>query len=362
MKVGIITIFKSINYGAVLQATALNNVIRNMGYDAEVINYLSPNHGKMRIFRTTSNPFIIAYRVSNLPLEMILRKKFSKFREDYLKVSEKEYVSSEQIKADLGNWDKVICGSDQIWNLPSVGNDTTFMLDFIEDSSKKIAYAPSIGLSKIPDELKDIYAKNLRSFKWLSVREKTGADLIKDVSGLTAQVVLDPTLLLNKEEWLKFSSEINYKEPFIFVYTVSDTEKIWQTVEKIKKKTGYKVITANRGYKSMYKSGTTNLLSPGEFISYMSKAQIVVTNSFHGTVFAINFNKNLFVSITKNSGANVSSRITDIMEECGLTNRIIENSPNVTDILDMPDFSVANSFLDKGRKNALSYLRQSIES
>lgn len=364
-KVGLATCFID-NYGACLQAYALQKKIKDLGFDCKILNYTQPDgyHNENLRSRVVYSPIL-------LPVFSLMKKdfrnthesiiKFNQFRKKYLKFTKHLPTTESVYKADL-DFDAYVCGSDQIWNpLLFNGNEPIYFLDFAKENQKKIAYAASIGVSDFPEECKQDFKQLLSGFDYIGVREIEGKNIVEQVAGVPADVVLDPTLLLDKQDWGKIANNPKISEPYIFCYLFGERPYIGEFVDYVKKITGYKVVCipfTDRERNSDNLNITT--AGPLEFLGLIKNAELVITDSFHATAFSINFNTP-FYSLLRNSDNeknNMNSRIYSILELSGLIDRMV--TPDIkypfsisTDI----DFASANLFLDEKRKSDLNELK-----
>lgn len=316
-KIGIITYHKHNNYGAVLQAYALQEKIKSMGYDVEIINYKYKNNKfSLNILK---NKGIINYILGILgPVTRLPRAyKFFIFRK-YFSLSPK--YNKDTIKLAGQRYDLCFSGSDNVWNAEITNFDKNYFLNFISDPKKKYSYASSFGSSKIPEDLRSEYTKLLNSYNMLNTREESGAQLIKSLTNKKANVVVDPTLLLEKKEWNKLAIAPKEVQKYLLAYQMVPSKKFIQLVNRISKKESLKVIyipfPMGKVTQGKWKFG----LSPQEWLGYIKYADKIVTDSFHGVIFSIIFQKEFYVVLTQ-----LSTRIENILSKIDLNNRIIEN-------------------------------------
>jgi coenzyme F420-reducing hydrogenase beta subunit len=361
-KVGVMTWFTYNNYGTVLQAYALSKKIEDMQLVPEIINY-RPKVRKTNIYDMTPK-YILSQltdrgykRRYNLEISKI-NKKFDQFRIDDLHISE-EYDTYTQLKEKADGLNKVVCGSDQIWS--PIFFDSHYYLDFVEDDSKKISYAPSFGVSSVNNEqLKEKIKKLLSKFNNISVREEQGKKIIKEICNKDVEVVLDPTLLLTKEEWnnsFKIESKANN---YILCYFLGNNKKYIKIAKEMsrKLKLPLKVILINNLINCFDKSSIIFNCGPKEFVEYISNAAYVLTDSYHGVLFAINFNKP-FVALKrfKENKFSQNSRVFNILKTFDLENRLYNDKKiNLTEI----QYETVNAKLDKKRRESIDFLRNSL--
>lgn len=359
MKIGILTFQQAINYGAVLQLYALQEVVQKLGVDSDVINYISPKlENDYKIIRYNAG-------LKNLLASIFCAKAFCE-RKRRFKVFEKKYLNlTDELysKGDLtricNEYDYVITGSDQVWNYTITDADSTYMLDFVEDSNKKISYAASFGVAQIPDKLKVWYKNLLQDFKAISVREKQGQAIIKILCNKEVSVVLDPTFLLTKEDWKKLNTCDTKNKKYILVYCLRRSDLLNEFAEKLKIKTGFKIIVLNPRIRNIYDKSSAYSSGPEDFIRLFMNAEYVLTNSFHGTAFSINFNKNFLVDLDINSTVNTNSRLLNILSLLGLEDRIIDNI-DIEKMYQDIDYSKVNTILDEERRISINYLKLSL--
>ena len=310
MKLAIMTWFHYRNYGTALQVTALSKVLKNVGADPYVIDYIPcsffrsiPDYSLSGIFRKVgkrksfNGPFFLNEEKEQL---------FEAFIQRHLKFTEKCDDLS-----DLENlnryYDGFVCGSDQIWS-PLVFNPH-FFLDFVKDSNKKIAYAPSFGVNVI----EDLYVKKqikelLSDFKYISVRETDGKKIIENLTSQKASVVLDPTLLLTKEEWQSlFYLNKKQEQPYLIAYMLGQDSKHWDEIYRLSEQMNLEIKVIPVYDEDLKRKGCIDsAIGPREFLELMYNASYICTDSFHGMAFSVNFQKQFtaFKRFNKNDPKN----------------------------------------------------------
>ena len=354
-KIGIITFHRADNYGAVLQVAALQRAIIQMKYRCEILDYdakiISQNYDviiKTSVIQTIKS--ILSYRERK-------RKKqvFEEFRKNYM------IISSPVVKENLGmiaeQYYKLITGSDQVWNYKLTASDGAYFLNFVPDRRKKLSYAASFGIGEIPTQKIDWYKANLIEFGHISVREKTGVDLVKKITGSTAVNDVDPVFLLGVNDWKYMMGARSESKKYVFCYMCDKMSAAY--AQRLASEKGLELI--NLIYGKSYRNPELNFgnccidLSPGEFLSYMYYADYVVTGSFHATAFSIIFNKQFVVSVPNNVG----SRITDLLDMTELKGRVLSTG---TDIDGEINWERVNNIVAKARETSLKNLRESIEA
>ncbi len=367
-KIGIITL-QGDNYGATLQATALNQKLNSLGFDAENLDY----NDKNRVFNGLSNVAKLKYLLrQKILIPLIIgnkkKKKFQGFRARYLKKSKQNWDSKESLLKNVPTYDAYISGSDQIWNPDVIIDDYNYLLAFAPDEKKKIAYASSFGKGELPNSKKETYQRYLTRFDSIGVREESGRILAEELIKKECKTVLDPTLLLTKDEWRQMASSNSEKEPYILCYYMPGDEAVCKAIkeisEKISRDKGLKII--NLGFKEHYKLKRgidfRATAGPEDFLSLFLHAEYVVTNSFHGTAFATNFNKQLYVPINASLEGNKArhTRMVEYLKLIDLEEAIIYVKTDVEFSLDTLNYENANKMIEAKRKESIEFLLQAI--
>lgn len=330
--IGIITIHKINNYGSVLQAYALQKACEDLGYRVEIIDYDFPN-----VFHLNNKYATASDTQPNEPkwikalfAKALVRqhKGIRSFVENYQHLSGYKYHRVEDFTNNQPHYDIYLTGSDQLWSPRHCNGDPAFMLYFAPDNALKVAYAASIGASAIPKDLKDTYSRLLSRYKHIAVRENSGAEIIKGLTGKEAAVVLDPTLLLNKDDWNRIAvARRIVKKKYILCYFLNYTFNAFPYVDElaadIQRQTGFEIVRVARPPHRLSIGNTAYKIgaSPEEFMALVRDAEIVLTTSFHGTAFAVNYGRPVF-SIVENRNAS-DSRQVSLMHNLGLDKQII---------------------------------------
>lgn len=361
-KVGIITIHKINNYGAVEQAFALNQYLRKLGYDVKTIDFRTyrvaesrkiffPLHSLMDIPRNAQS-LLYCYKLKKR------NKRFDRFLDDYVPMTERAYYTNEELKNDDLDFDYYICGSDQIWNTHCENYNLAFILEFAKNKGKRIAYAASMGKSDINKNMIGAFHEELSDYKAISVRESDAVNLIAEVSGKKAQHVVDPVFLLEESEWRKIARERIIKKPYIFFYSVhGDLPGMRAYVRNLSKETGLPVVVVNMNLREMkYRNIKSYDAGPQEFLSLIANAEYVCTNSFHACAFSIIFKKKFLVF------ANMpDSRIYSIMNNFGLETRIADGNSIVSDMREEIDYDLVYKKLNPMVEKSKNFLKDSLD-
>lgn len=378
MKIGIITIQNVNNYGAELQCCALCRKLQSMGYDAEVINYLfgiHPNHIHAGEKRTVSISFKQDIKVRLLPIAQNLlcllhhknkklrNQRFEEFHAKYNGLTKMVYPSVRSLYEANFDYDVLCIGSDQVWNYEKGYSLEPFFASFDKKGTRKISYGSSIGLSKLSPEAENVFKKELSGFTSLSVREQQASDLLHKLLNKDVDVVLDPTLLLNSKEWLEVAkTEMCPNEKYVLVYivTIKPCNYVLEVARKVAKERGLKIVRICRdAYPEHSGNDVEEILTagPSDFVGLFSRAEFIVTNSFHGTVFSINFSKPFYSVIKSHHSTN--SRLTSILKKLNLEDRILPVDSPLPEISDI-DFAIPAEKLDGERQYSLAYLKRAL--
>jgi hypothetical protein len=262
-------------------------------------------------------------------------------------------MNAKDLTVAINNYDFFITGSDQVWNPFYNGFSSIYFLEFAP-KEKRIAYAPSFGIPKIPAVYKEKYKKWIMEIPYLSVREESGAKIIKELTGRDVPVLVDPTLMLTREKWLSIAKEDPYKpdKPYLLTYFLGEIPKgTRKRIKKIARDYNLEIVRlADTRDKKRYIAG------PGEFIDYINSADLVCTDSFHGSVFSI-LMETPFIVFDR-VGTSMYSRIETLLNKFNLHSRQA-NYIKDDEIFNI-DFSHIPPILDEERKKALNYLKEAL--
>lgn len=369
MKIGLLTFHTAANFGAVLQAYALQKFLVEHDFDAEYIDY--QNHQRRMVYdmpykvkvcmKKKKYAEAIAYALG-MPLMNKRKKKFVKFNEDYLQISNRAYYDIKELEAVNGLYDKFIVGSDQVWNPGNNGKDVAYLLSFVKDKSKTISYSSSFGIVKIPDFIKEDYVRCLSQIQHISTREQTGVKIIKDLTGRDAELVLDPVFLLTKEQWRKLIGNSIVKEPFLFSYTNRKNQ-----LDDFLEATGYDINSLKHHKLSRF----TNVrdfvnpsvkvkydMSPTEFLSNINGAQLVLSASFHCISLSIILNRPFVCFLTGDEGKD--ERLKTLLTHFGLFDRVFNKDMTLDDVMRPIDWNKVNNRMEIRRKDSIEFLLNSL--
>lgn len=367
---------KVLNFGSALQAFALQRAVEKLGFDVELIDYEYPNtyhaslqrtHGvKAKLVKLAKSIFVKVVRpLMGIPVKKH-RERFLSFYEARFKLSGNNYSSKEEIHRNPPKYDIYFTGSDQVWNPGYIGNDTTFMLSFVKGPAPKIAYSASFATDRIDDPLKGTYAGLLKEYEFLSTREKSGGDLLKELTGRDSTVVVDPTLLLTRDEWTKVAetSKIKIDRPYVLVYILGYAfdpyPYVTDLVKHVQKQTGLTAVLLNiSNVKMRFMPNTVRIqcVGPEDFVSLFENASLVITDSFHGTAFSLNFERPFYALLDDRPTAN--NRIANLLELTGASDRGIKKGADYPAEYAM-DYGTVSRNLSLLREESADYLKRAL--
>lgn len=371
MKIGIITYHSAYNFGSMLQAFATQEAVKKMGHEAIILNYRMQSQKNFYAeYRTKYGKLNFLQDLCQLPMHnaKIERKQnYEKFFDEHFNLTA-EFSEPEVMKEICKDFDVIISGSDQIWNSRScefVNCDIEYMKPYLLDGfqGKKISYASSIG--HITDKELEYIIPYVKKFDFLSVREQSTKDRISKYIGKSIERVLDPTFLLTGDEWIEhLNLRKEENRPYILFYSLKrfDGNNILKEVIELahKKNMAVKYIMPFSYLPNIYKDvRNCEDFGPVEFMNAIYNSEMVITDSYHGTILSINLNKNVY-SLCSSGGAEF--RKTEVLKRLGLENRVVHN---VSDILDA-DYEIkyenVNELLIKERIESMRYLNEAILS
>ena len=363
-KIGIVTFHRAENYGAVLQAYALQQVIKKNQFDCEIIDYRDESIQRpYRLLYIRNKDFL--RNIKDILMSILFFNKNLKRKINFKKFFKHMTLSKKALNPNqIGEYDIYITGSDQVWNTDIVGNlSDIYTLNFLKDNSKKISYAASIGKNAIDKRFIEDFRNKISKINKISVREKEAKmELLKIIKNKEIEVVLDPTLLLDENEWENILNKFNLKsteQDDILAYYVSPEPEFFKITNELSRKTGLKIIhfgISNKGFNNVYRNVYGE--NPIEFLNLIKNAKYVVGTSFHATVFSIIFEKKFFVIPHKKT----SSRITNLLDKLELSERIINNIDEFNDFNKKINYEAVKLKLKTERKKSLDWLNNAINS
>ena len=387
-KVGIVSCYFHPNYGSMLQAYATQKILDDLGIENETIciDGIKPAMNKTKIryyLRQFTNPDILAgtiWRVGKRVLYRKLKKDtfgrqvgirntcFETFYRENLRISRPYAFGAELASAAKEQYSAVLVGSDQLW-LPSNIEADYYTLTWVPDEVNKIAYATSFGVSFLPAYLSEKTAAFLKRIEHIAVREERGRELVKQYAGRQVPLVCDPTLLFTAEDWMC----IQKKEPiisgnYILCYFLGNNTEDRAFAKRLREKTGYKIVALLHLDEYIktdcnYADETPYDVGPGELLNLIRNATYICTDSFHGSVFSILYQKQSFTSmrIRKEGVLCTNSRIDSLFNTLGVTGRKIDGSEDVEECMTRTlDYPVIHQKIAAFREESLQYLKNAL--
>ena len=368
MRTGLITFHFAHHYGAQLQAYATMRAIQGLGHGCEIIDYRLPHTTRTnQLFKKGGGVRGMASDAHTALHYGAFQRRFQRFEAfvaEQMKLSPERYTAFDQLRAAPPEYDVYVAGSDQIWN-PYIFQDKqfdpSFLLGFVKEG-RRIAYAPSLGVPELPADKAEQLRDFLAPFSALSVREKRGQVLLKEATGREARVVLDPTLLLNGKDWGELAAPPRHQGPYILCYFVSDPAEAAPYALALSRRTGWPIVQLAGARRKI--EGASEIVfdaGPREFLGLFRHASAVVTNSFHGAAFSLQFRKNFFTSMSPRERSEPTfSRIYSLLSRLGCADRII-GLDTTAPVEAAMDYDKVYQRLDEARADSLAYLKAAIE-
>ncbi|AYN66093.1 polysaccharide pyruvyl transferase family protein [Euzebyella marina] len=365
MKIALVTIHNVTNYGAILQAYATKIALSKYG-EVTVVDYqnqyLNKNMHKVRFEASVHGIKMLVHDLLNLLWRTRLLSRFKHFTDTNLNLTA-TLGDKDLLEGKLGKFDIYVCGSDQIWNPVVVSPidkiDPIFFLSFAPDEAKKFSYASSIGHHYFTQEEKQQVQSLLDNFDMISVRESDGKKKLEELlPDKKIFHVVDPTLILPKKEWFSLFNVQQNNEKYILVYSVPRTELIKKAIGYFSQKMGLKIVAIDRMFFPIGKIDKhVRDAGPNEFIQLFANASFIITDSFHGSCFSVNFEKP-FACISANKGAN---RQESLLRLLNIDNRIMYKEEDFESLDLEVDYDEVTPKLEKIRNESLSFIEAAIK-
>lgn len=361
MKIGIVTLFVNVNYGANLQAYALNSYIKSLGYDCKLVNYTAfPDGVKLHrwLFASWKNDEkksvlskikLATALVLSAPWKWKKLQKFETFRKKNTSLTKQCFNQNDISNLHL---DTIVCGSDQIWNPDITKGLNPIYFGRIDGVSKRIAYAASIGKNALDNELEMTLREWTMDMDSCSVREIQSAEYLEKLIGRKVASVCDPVFLLNKSEYASIAKS-PFKGKYVLLYSVVHNDSLTMIAERFAQKHNMQLFEICSGPIRHSKHRQYCALGPDEFIGAIMDAEIVISNSFHGIALSIKFEKNFYAF----ENSNRPGRITNLLQMVGLESQIINDYPLGTYEI---DYKYVNDRLREYVEYSKLYLQQSL--
>lgn len=372
MKIAVLTRHAISNYGSILQTYATQRVLEELGNKVEIIDYIRNDEEYRNITKVLlqkskkwNKNFITRsiYRLIQSPEYKVMGKKFEKFRMKLLNLSNRRYSSFDELKNKSIDADLFCTGSDQVWGpIGSDKFDDTYFLEFVKDKTKCFSYAGSFGKTIFDDFTIDKYKQYLSTYSSISVREKSALEIVKQMGIENVSQVLDPTLLLDKNQWedfIKNGKTPKIKKEYILIYQLHKNSDMDKYAKELSKRMRLPLIRITPTPHNALRGGKGIILPEvEEFLAYIKNAKYFITDSFHGTAFAINFGTQ-FINIHPGVTA---TRNLSILELTGLSDRMIGDYENYSVFDKKIDFNKVHDILNVERKKSLEWLKSTINS
>ena len=391
MRIGIITYHRAVNFGAVLQVYALSRFLSELGHDVYIIDYFRTASQSRKLFSFHAwktvfgmiyrNPFSLSRyvldmlkqhvnKVARLKEEMRKQKEkqfanyFAQFRKTHLKLTPQTYSSPDDLRNNPPDMDVYVAGSDQIWGHGNTTFSPAYYLDFGKKEVRRISYAPSFGKAVIDKDWHNDLKRNITRFDAVSVREKSGVKIIEDICNVKATHTLDPTLLI--DDYSVITENLEDEKGFIFAYRLHQSGRLTGLFSDL-----IKDISAEYGLEVKTVSTMDDFTSQGEdlvvgvegVLGLIAHSKMVITNSFHGTVFAI-LHRKPFICFPRDDGKQgQNARMIDLLSNLGLMSRYFDfhQEPEIKKyIADDIDWTSVSGRLAAMKKCSVEYLANAL--
>ena len=367
------------NYGSILQTYALQSAVRNLGCDTQIIMYAEGKLAKIGRFRNLDYAVSrIKIIIKHLSMNILLPKQkhflgersaaFGEFINNKLYLTD-TYFSLDKLTEVSRKFDIILLGSDQVWH-PLNYLMNFFTLNFVPNNVKKGAYAPSFGVSSIPSVYKKPYSEYINRIEYVSCREMAGVKLIKELTGREVPMVCDPTLLLTAKDWENcLSDKVTIPERYVFCYFIGNNPNQREVVKQYAKKNNLKVVALLHideyiASDEHYADYAPYNVGPAEFLYLVKHAECVMTDSFHASVFSLQFHKDFYTfnRFENGNGNSTSSRINSLLETVDLMDRKVKNDAKVYDLSNKSiDYNAVDEMLKKFRASSEDYLKSIVD-
>lgn len=382
MKIGVITLWQSQdNYGQLLQAWALQEYLRKEGHSPFLIRYDFVGNWRKKTWYGKLVKVFLLYPIFRkikrkiqdkrqlIHVEEINKlRRFDEFRQEHFAFSSCKYQSLKELQSNPPIADIYIVGSDQVWaQLLDFEDNKAFFLDFGEENVRRISYAASFSMDNYPEKLHPLLKSQLLHFNHVSVREESGVSICKSI-GIKATKVLDPTLLLNKQIYMNFMTGHQHKKPYIFIYSINITspkEIAWNDLKHYAQTRQDKiVVTTASGYitgQEIFDDVSYDYATIPQWLTNIANADLVVTPSFHGIVFSILMETPFIYVPLQGKFSKGNSRITDLLYNLGLDNRILTRQRTYSVIANQPiNWERVINKLNTYRHVSIQYLKEAL--
>lgn len=353
MKIGILTFPHSPSLGAMLQMRALYKVIENLGHDVEIVNYVSD-----RVIHKKKQAKTIKGIIVQLLCKIFIKNSktsFQSFERELRMFPPNVSYTQESLKMIENHFDRIVVGSDQVWNPVVTGNDMNFYLDFCKNPEKKVSYAASFGYTSIAKDDKEQIARLLKDFAHISVREKDGAELVNELIGRNVSVVLDPTLLVESQYLSDMAISYDCEDDYVVFFNIKPSQSLYNCAKEYAEKYNLKLVTIGGRLKDIFttKKRAEFGVGPKEFLGIIRDAKCVFTNSFHGMAVSVALHTNFYVEFSSDT----NSRLSNLADILKLQDRILQGTvPENRDI----NYVDVDKILEEYRQDSMNYLKEAL--
>lgn len=326
MKIGILTFVGTQSHGACLQAYALKEAVKELGGDADIINYHCAKIDAVKTDKLILKGKSLKKKAGTFLKRPVYRKRFEKFEKFESKMLKLGQVVTREKMGSL--YDRIIVGSDQVWNTDITGNDFTYFLDNISDSRKKYSYAASLGVDAFPQSTEEKCLSLINDFSCVNVREENLKNYLSSKTDMEISCVIDPTQLISRDKWCRIAGDIPIESgDYMFVHAPTENIDEWNNIYKIAEENNLKIIYQTN---KIYRKKSCKCLysvSPTEYLNYIKFSKYVVTGSFHTLSFSLIFGINFLCTDSMVKGRN--SRLSNLLEIAGCADRMTCNANTV---------------------------------
>ncbi|MCF7630678.1 polysaccharide pyruvyl transferase family protein [[Ruminococcus] lactaris] len=369
-KIGLITIHRVLNYGTAWQVYSTVQILKKYCKDVTVIDYI-PNRlkiAKTKDFLFEVNPIYrnswkkIPYLALKIPTRILEKRGFDRFISKRIPLTKKKFFDVDDLKEIRNDFDIFVTGSDQVWNYEEELQSTidkAYLLGFFEcgEQNKKIAFSASFGRNSFNDKIMRDIEPYIRDYSAISVREESGLDILSQIGYKNAVHSLDPTLILGKDNLIDLASKKLVKGKYVLIYALSPNPLVDKMAQFVAKEKGLKIIKlCNTLEKKSYIDKYFRFRRPEDFLSLFYNADYIVTNSFHGTAFSVNFEKQFSVI----AADKFETRMVDFLKSVKLEKRLIVKEKDFQEQLEIIQFDESRKIIKNNRQKMENFLKKNI--
>lgn len=365
--VGILTYQRAYNFGAVLQAFALQRTIADLGHSCSLVDYRAPDESvSYPVFRVPRDRGSLSADVLllwNLRAHLRSRRRYESFRAAHLALTPESYSAVGDLRSRGPRLDVYVSGSDQIWHPTMLDRPggPVFFQEFVE-AARRVAYAPSFGVSEIPQQYVERLRERVQRFEFLSAREDTGCAILRELTGREAEHVVDPTLLQGVSAYDRVASDPVGDGPYILLYATERSDALRDLAVRLRDREKLPIVAVLPWFFSPRRYAFADRLvydaGPAEFLGWVRGASLVCTNSFHGMCFSVIYRKRFLAVPNPTTG----TRQRSLVNELGLTSRLVDDPLRdpLEPRLEPPDYAEAGRRLNGAVERSMRYLARAL--